>query len=177
MANVSQETMMFNRNREKAPVEQTVKEVCEALKEKGYNSSDYNLDDEELNLKLKMYKLNEDYRKIRDCAKQFETVRKAPKGIQPDNVSTEIFYAYNNAYNKCKTELPVFKRLFTNTSKLVTNPYLSEAEHFRTLIRQLSDRIDEYSASKKQTKTSERFIFTATNPVISVSDLKPRTVK
>ena len=139
--------------------------MANELKEKGYNSSDYNLDDEELNLKLKMYKLNEDYRKIRDCAKQFETVRKAPKGIQPDNVSTEIFYAYNNAYNKCKTELPVFKRLFTNTSKLVTNPYLSEAEHFRTLIRQLSDRIDEYSASKKQKKTSERFIFTATNPV------------
>ena len=37
MANVSQETMMFKRNREKAPVGQTIREVCEALKEKGYN--------------------------------------------------------------------------------------------------------------------------------------------
>ena len=37
MANVSQETMMFKRNREKTPVEQTIREVCEALKEKGYN--------------------------------------------------------------------------------------------------------------------------------------------
>lgn len=34
MANVSQETMMFKRNREKTPVEQTIREVCEALKEK-----------------------------------------------------------------------------------------------------------------------------------------------
>ena len=40
MANVSQETMMFKRNREKAPVEQTIKEVCEALKEKGYSPKD-----------------------------------------------------------------------------------------------------------------------------------------
>ena len=40
MANVSQETMMFKRNREKVPVEQTVREVCEALKEKGYNPKD-----------------------------------------------------------------------------------------------------------------------------------------
>ena len=37
MANVSQETMMFKRDRQKAPVEQTVREVCDALKEKGYN--------------------------------------------------------------------------------------------------------------------------------------------
>ena len=35
MANVSQETMMFKRNREKAPVEQTIREVCVALEEKG----------------------------------------------------------------------------------------------------------------------------------------------
>ena len=40
MANVSQETMMFKRNREKAPVEQTIREVCVALKEKGYNPKD-----------------------------------------------------------------------------------------------------------------------------------------
>jgi len=40
MANVSQETMMFKRNREKAPVDQTISEVCEALKEKGYNPKD-----------------------------------------------------------------------------------------------------------------------------------------
>ena len=40
MANVSQETMMFKRNREKTPVEQTIREVCEALKEKGYNPKD-----------------------------------------------------------------------------------------------------------------------------------------
>ena len=40
MANVSQETMMFRRNREKAPVEQTIREVCEALKEKGYHPKD-----------------------------------------------------------------------------------------------------------------------------------------
>lgn len=40
MANVSQETMMFKRNREKAPVGQTIREVCEALKEKGYNPKD-----------------------------------------------------------------------------------------------------------------------------------------
>ena len=40
MANVSQETMMFKRNREKAPVEQTVREVCDALTEKGYNPKD-----------------------------------------------------------------------------------------------------------------------------------------
>ena len=40
MANVSQETMMFKRNREKAPVEQTIREVCEALNEKGYNPKD-----------------------------------------------------------------------------------------------------------------------------------------
>lgn len=31
---------MFKRNREKAPVEQTIREVCEALKEKGYNPKD-----------------------------------------------------------------------------------------------------------------------------------------
>ena len=40
MANVCQETMMFKRNREKAPVGQTIREVCEALKEKGYNPKD-----------------------------------------------------------------------------------------------------------------------------------------
>ena len=40
MANVSQETMMFKRNREKAPVEQTIREVCAALEEKGYNPKD-----------------------------------------------------------------------------------------------------------------------------------------
>ena len=40
MANVSQETMMFKRNREKAPVEQTIREVCVALEEKGYNPKD-----------------------------------------------------------------------------------------------------------------------------------------
>ena len=40
MANVSQETMMFKRNREKAPVDQTICEVCVALKEKGYNPKD-----------------------------------------------------------------------------------------------------------------------------------------
>lgn len=40
MANVSQETMMFKRNREKTPVELTIREVCEALKEKGYNPKD-----------------------------------------------------------------------------------------------------------------------------------------
>ena len=40
MANVSQETMMLKRNREKAPVGQTIREVCEALKEKGYNPKD-----------------------------------------------------------------------------------------------------------------------------------------
>ena len=40
MANVSQETMMFKRNREKAPVDQTIGEVCVALKEKGYNPKD-----------------------------------------------------------------------------------------------------------------------------------------
>lgn len=40
MANISQETMMFTRDRQKAPVEQTVREVCEALKEKGYNPKD-----------------------------------------------------------------------------------------------------------------------------------------
>ena len=40
MANVSQETMMFKRNREKTPVDQTIREVCEALKEKGYNPKD-----------------------------------------------------------------------------------------------------------------------------------------
>ena len=40
MANVSQETMMFKRNREKVPVEQTIREVCAALEEKGYNPKD-----------------------------------------------------------------------------------------------------------------------------------------
>ena len=40
MANVSQETMMFKRNREKAPVDQTIREVCMALEEKGYNPKD-----------------------------------------------------------------------------------------------------------------------------------------
>lgn len=40
MANVSQETMMFKRNREKGPVEDTIREVSEALKEKGYNPKD-----------------------------------------------------------------------------------------------------------------------------------------
>ena len=40
MANISQETMMFKRNREKAPVEQTIREVCVALEEKGYNPKD-----------------------------------------------------------------------------------------------------------------------------------------
>ena len=40
MANVSQETMMFKRNREKAPIKESIKEVCSALKEKGYNPKD-----------------------------------------------------------------------------------------------------------------------------------------
>ncbi|MBR2181848.1 MAG: IreB family regulatory phosphoprotein [Acidaminococcaceae bacterium] len=40
MANVSQETMMFKRNREKEPVDQTIREVCAALQEKGYNPKD-----------------------------------------------------------------------------------------------------------------------------------------
>ena len=40
MANVSQETMMFKRNREKAPVDQTIREVCMALEQKGYNPKD-----------------------------------------------------------------------------------------------------------------------------------------
>ena len=40
MANMSKETMMFKRSREKVPVEQAIKEVCEALKEKGYNPKD-----------------------------------------------------------------------------------------------------------------------------------------
>lgn len=40
MANVSQETMMFKQRREKTPVEQTIREVCAALKEKGYNPKD-----------------------------------------------------------------------------------------------------------------------------------------
>ena len=40
MANLSQETMMFKRNREKEPVEQTIREVCIALEEKGYNPKD-----------------------------------------------------------------------------------------------------------------------------------------
>ena len=40
MANVSQETMMFKRNREKGPVDVTIREVCEALEEKGYNPKD-----------------------------------------------------------------------------------------------------------------------------------------
>ena len=40
MTNVSQETIMFKRNREKEPVEQTIREVCMALEEKGYNPKD-----------------------------------------------------------------------------------------------------------------------------------------
>ena len=40
MANVSQETSIFKRNREKAPVDQTIRDVCVALKEKGYNPKD-----------------------------------------------------------------------------------------------------------------------------------------
>jgi len=138
--------------------------IANMLKEKGYNPTDYNLDIEELNLRLEMYKLNEDYRKVKKNAKQFETLRKAPKGVQPENISTEIFYAYNRAYEKCEAEIPFYKRLFSNTSTLVTNPYLKEAEHFKTLIRQLSKKIDEQTAAQEQNKKSEKFIFTATNP-------------
>ena len=139
--------------------------IANELKEKGYNPSDYNIDTEELNLRIKMYKLREDYRKIKEYAKQFETVRKAAKGIQPENVTTEIFYAYNNAYSKCEAEIPFYKRLFTKTSNLVTNPYLIEAEKFKSLIKQLSNKIDEHAAVKMQSRKTEKFIFTATNPI------------
>lgn len=37
---VSQETMMFKRHQDKKPVNQTIKEVCEALESKGYNPVD-----------------------------------------------------------------------------------------------------------------------------------------
>ena len=133
--------------------------MANELKEKGYNPSDYNLDTEELDLKLKMYKLNEDYRKIRENAKKFEAIRKASKNIPPENIPTEILYAYNKAYAKCEAEIPFYKRFFSKTSKLVVNPYLEEAEHFKTLIRDLSCKIDKYTAAK------EKFSYKATNPV------------
>lgn len=40
MDNVSQETVMFKQHREKSSVEQTIREVCKALEEKGYNPKD-----------------------------------------------------------------------------------------------------------------------------------------
>lgn len=40
MSDVSQETMMFRRNPDKKEVAETLKDVCRALKEKGYNPVD-----------------------------------------------------------------------------------------------------------------------------------------
>ncbi len=40
MSEVSQETMMFTRNTKKEPIEKTLREICEALKERGYNPTD-----------------------------------------------------------------------------------------------------------------------------------------
>ena len=37
---VSDETMMFKKKREKAPVAQTIVEVCEALEARGYDPKD-----------------------------------------------------------------------------------------------------------------------------------------
>lgn len=40
MSNIADETLMYKRQGEKAPVAQTIKEVCAALKSKGYNPVD-----------------------------------------------------------------------------------------------------------------------------------------
>ncbi|MCI2098038.1 MAG: IreB family regulatory phosphoprotein [Succiniclasticum sp.] len=37
---ISEETMMFKRKRDKAPVAQTIREVCDALKARGYDPKD-----------------------------------------------------------------------------------------------------------------------------------------
>ena len=40
MSNIAEETLMYKRQGEKVPVAQTIKEVCAALKSKGYNPVD-----------------------------------------------------------------------------------------------------------------------------------------
>lgn len=126
-------------------------EIAEKLKEKGYNPLDYKLDIEEITLRLKQMKANEEYKALQDCSEYFEQTRKNARGtlrrIEGQYVwgiggecGSDIF---TEACDRYREATPLYKRIFKPVRMRVQNPYLAQLEQKKAFLDELASKLSE----------------------------------
>lgn len=131
-------------------------QIIERLQEKGYNPLDYKLDPEEITLRLQRIEAQEKYTHLRSLSERFESARKG------HGFSVE----YEEQYNKCLNELPLYKRILKPIRRWVQNPFITQIEQAKANLDNLTSRISECIFVKEKNALFEKLLKKHLNKLI-----------